>query len=92
MGYPEPKPWEGCPDGKPFQSDLEIEDIYQLGWADFHSGYPPTWTPHLGSLAQDEAAWGIWRRGWEDAQAAKEDHQLSLLKAKHLARKHANGG
>ena len=74
-------------DDQPFQDELDVKGIYEMGRADFRSGYPPTWTPHLGSLAQNEAAWGVWRRGWEDEQAHREEQRIKLLKAKARKKK-----
>lgn len=59
----------------------DVGAIYQLGRADFRSGYPRTWTPHLGELASDEIAWSIWVSGWEDAQHEYEDMKISIYRA-----------
>lgn len=70
-------------DGEERDSDLDIKAIYQLGRADFRSGYPRTWTPHLGTLAQDEIAWGVWVRGWDDEQIERELLSIKRYQSAH---------
>lgn len=61
----------------------DVDAIFALGRADFRSGYPRTWTPHLGELAQDYIAWGIWVSGWDDGYEEHERFMLALHKAIH---------